>query len=581
MKLTCDVLYSNLVNLEREHRIVTLLYIDGSTFKKCAQAIVVVVVALLVSTGFAKKSSVDPHAALFAKTSYPSAEQCASCHKKIYDEWRVSAHANADRSPIFYLFEQRLDTLTRGTKGSFCLRCHAGLRVQRKGDRSLPFWKIPKVEQEGVTCISCHRVADAYLRTNGARRIRPGKIDETPMNSSRVPSAAEMAASDHKVIKFQQMNKSEFCESCHQVAIHPGIQLEVVWDQYRHAPAADHGITCQQCHMGKVPGKPLGYSIYPDTGKTHYNHNFWGPSEPVTNPGLFPINEDANEFTPQAWFKFNDRAGWGTEKFEDKVEAGTIKPHFPKEWKDAEDRFSAREIIDENHEMLDARNKKRMQLFNGVLSINGPYFTREVQLGHSLRFYYNIKNLTAGHNLPSGSLGAQPQFWLNVVLTGPTGKRLWETGYLDSYGDLADIMSQDVLDDKLPLDSQLVNLQTKFMTTNVKGTDRENVLPVNFDFDQLAFIRPAIQPISVLNHPPFVRLEARSLVPLEKRRASYDIPASVIKTPGTYKLTIRMRYREWPIYFLKFIYAPADVIRRANSGIMNIHPYTVAFKVTR
>ena len=43
--------------------------------------------------------------------------------------------------------------------------------------------------------------------------------------------------------------------SCHQVAVHPGIKLEVVWEQYRASPAAAEGITCQECHMGKVPGE--------------------------------------------------------------------------------------------------------------------------------------------------------------------------------------------------------------------------------------------------------------------------------------------------------------------------------------
>ena len=35
-------------------------------------------------------------------------------------------------------------------------------------------------------------------------------------------------------------------------------------------------------------------------------------------------------------------------------------------------------------------------------------------------------------------------------------------------------------------------------------------LPVNVDFDQLPFIRPAAQPTSVINHPPFIRMEGHS-----------------------------------------------------------------------
>ena len=46
------------------------------------------------------------------------------------------------------------------------------------------------------------------------------------------------------------MSKSEFCVSCHQVAVHPNIKLEVVWDQYRNSPAFSDGVT--------LPGMPYG-----------------------------------------------------------------------------------------------------------------------------------------------------------------------------------------------------------------------------------------------------------------------------------------------------------------------------------
>jgi len=46
------------------------------------------------------------------------------------------------------------------------------------------------------------------------------------------------------------------------------------------------------------------------------------------------------------------------------------------------------------------------------------------------------------------------------------------------------------IEDAFAHDNQLVNLQTKFLITNVKGTEREWPLPVNVDIDQLPFIRP-------------------------------------------------------------------------------------------
>ena len=39
-------------------------------------------------------------------------------------------------------------------------------------------------------------------------------------------------------------------------------------------------------------------------------------------------------------------------------------------------------------------------------------------------------------------LGAQPEIWLNVALVGPDGKTVWESGYVDSHGDMADLLER-------------------------------------------------------------------------------------------------------------------------------------------
>ena len=51
--------------------------------------------------------------------------------------------------------------------------------------------------------------------------------------------------------------------------------------------------------------------------------------------------------------------------------------------------------------------------------IDGPFFDREPRAGSDLKLRYVVSNTSEGHNMPSGSLGAQPQLWLNTVLIGP------------------------------------------------------------------------------------------------------------------------------------------------------------------
>ena len=277
--------------------------------------------------------------------------------------------------------------------------------------------------------------------------------------------------------------------------------------------------------------------------------------------------------------QFDWRAGWGTTEFEDKVARGKIKVAFPKRWADSLDREDARQIIAANLAKLDERFEFRRQVMENGAKVDGPFFAGEPRVGRDLAFAYTIKNLNTGHNLPSGSLGAQPQIWVNVALVDPDGRNIWESGYVDGNGDMADLHSLDVAAGRIKTDQQLVNFQTKFLTTNVKGTDREMYLPVNFDVDPLPHLRPPQIPTSVLNHPPLVRMENNSLPPLGERQAKYLVPGNLIARPGKYRLAFRLRSRAEPIYFMRFVGATKEMERRMNERMLSFKTSTVELEV--
>jgi nitrate/TMAO reductase-like tetraheme cytochrome c subunit len=551
----------------------------------------------------AEKGKEAPIPAVDAETLalYPTAAQCGECHKQIYDEWSSSSHANASLSPMFHAFEQKFQDLTKGTVGTFCVRCHQQVSTQIGESRDTPLWQMSQIAREGVTCITCHRVKEQYGKVNGERRVEPGKIFDPVYGSgdrsvikdilankesySVKTSADGRGNSIHNgMFTNSQITKSEFCVSCHQVAVNLGIKLEIVWDQFRASPARQAGVTCQDCHMGNVPGKPDGYATGPSAvvggkeinpGRKHANHRFIGPGYSIAHPGVFPQNPKAQAFNMKDWLEFDWRAGWGTAEFEDKVASGKIKVNFPKRWADTLDREDGRQIIEENLAKLDERYELRRQVMENGVKVDGPYIKGTPQVGRELALTYKIKNLNSGHNLPSGSLGAQPQLWLNVSLVDPDGKNVWETGYTDSNGDIADLHSLDVASGKVKLDQQIVNYQAKFLTTNLKGTDREMYLPVNFDNDPLPHLRPPQVPTTVLNHPPTVRMENHSLSPLEEKDANYVVAGNLIKKPGKYRLGFRMRSRAEPIYFMRFVGSTKEMERRMNERMMNFHIFSV------
>jgi hypothetical protein len=542
-----------------------------------------------------------------AESLYPSAHACAKCHQKLFDEWSISSHAYASISPMFHKFEQKINDLSQGTVGYFCYRCHSPAGTSLGISRAAPIWEVPQVAREGVTCIACHRVNQRYGKVNGERRIEPGDIYAPVYGSIGGSGVAETIArkNEFKVktsphdqgpgqdihaagFYFDQLSKPEFCVSCHQVAVQPGIKLEVVWEQYRASPACKKGISCQDCHMGRIPGVPSGYEVGSaalvndksvNEHRKHANHIFFGPGYSIAHPGIFPHNKDALRWSVFDWLQFDHRAGWGSEKFEELVEAGQIRVAFPPVWQEADDRYDAREIVEANLKRLETKKLSRRAVMENGSHIDGPFFDTPLARGQDLKLHYVVTNTNEGHNMPSGSLGAQPQLWANVVLIGPRGQRLWETGYLDRWGDLADIHSEDVRNKRIPFDWQLFNLQTMFLITGAKGTDREFYLPVNIDFDQLPYLRPGAQPISVLNHPPFIRMEGRSLAPLGSRRAPYKIPGELLRQPGCYRLSFRMRMRTEPMYFMRFCESTPEMMRSMNEWLLDFHESSFEFEI--
>jgi nitrate/TMAO reductase-like tetraheme cytochrome c subunit len=550
-------------------------------------------------------SSLNPHAEAFADTLYPSATKCAKCHQHIYDEWRVSSHAYAAVSPMFQRFEQAMQSITRGTIGTFCMRCHAPIATQLQYPREASIFDGPQVFREGITCVACHRVVERYGRVNGERRVEAGSVFDPVIGLQGGEGIARVIAQqDHfkvkidpndkrphqemhrDAIRFEQLSDSSYCAGCHQVVVQPGVGLEIVWAQYMAGPSCKKGVSCQDCHMGQVPGVPSGYATLPaaeingkalEPARKHANHMFYGPGYSIAHPGIFPHNEKSLRWSAQQWLNFDWRSGWGTEAFEKSL--GSAPAGFPEPWTKTDERRDARKIIDQNLELIRRKRETSVAVLENGSRIDGPYFHQTPRCREDVQVSYTVSNISEGHNMPSGSLGAQPQLWLNVVLIGPGGDRLWESGYLDGNGDLADLHSLQVRQRLIARDDQLFNLQTKFLITNVKGTDREFYLPLNIDIDPLPYIRPGNVPYTVLNHAPFSRMEAHSIGPVDSRQARYRIPGQLLSQQGVYRLTVRMRSRVEPVYFVRFVGGTSEMEHAMNENIIDVHPSSTEFLV--
>jgi nitrate/TMAO reductase-like tetraheme cytochrome c subunit len=532
------------------------------------------------------------HAALVNENPYPSAASCAECHPFHYRQWSGSQHAYAQMSPVFNTMQARQAQLTNGTQGDFCIRCHTPVGMAKGEDPYMKNVNRHAVSREGVTCIACHRINKTYLKSSGRQPIAKGPLtgpiwgptgDEGPLNKmiekqSLATEPGKVGQQVHAQIEESRvLSSGEFCGSCHDVNGVNGFRLEEAFSEWKHAPAADRGISCQDCHMGKEPGKIVGDPDAENFDKTNYphgpaavvggeeseprkltNHRFVGPDYSVIHPALFPFNPAAIDHdddevagseglaTIEQWLKFDWRAGWGTAEFEDKVFENPDKYEFPDRWDTVDARYAARDIIERNLEVLREMRQKRLELMRNAIWIGD---IKKQWDDDGLRFDVKVENITGGHGVPTGFDGERV-FWLYVKVTDANGEVVFESGDLDPNGDVRDLHSKYVHNHELPQDKQLFSLQSRFLTRNIRGPEREQVLPIPFGLTPLPFLNKSTRPNLLYGRPFGARKHRKGIEALGHRWADYHVPAEKLTGEPPYEAVVQFKMAMVPVNLL-------------------------------
>lgn len=507
------------------------------------------------------------HGPLFDEEKYPSAQACKTCHPRQYDEWSVSQHAYAQLSPVFNAMQGEINKRTNGTFGDFCIRCHTPVGMATGEPILTANENRSAVSQEGITCIVCHRVNQPVGKVSGRRPIVAGDLLEPVMGPTggeevqRVIDDPDFKVTTEKegvgrpihtdAERFFQLTESGFCGSCHDVTLPNGFRLEEAFSEYKLSPAAARGESCHDCHMGKVPGVAGGYHTGPAAvvgGKPTRerriaNHMFVGPDYPIIHPGLFPHNPEAKAFAGfTEWTQFDWEAGWGTDEFEDDVPEGY---EFPERWKYVDDRYEARLILQRNFKLLGQAAEQRIAI------LREGYRLSEIEMGDAsldegIDFKLRVSNGTDGHNVPTG-FTAERLVWLQVVVTDGAGNVVFKSGDLDPNGDVRDAHSVYVHNGELPLDDQLFSLQSKFITRNVRGGEREQVLSVNYSPDPLPYLRPERFSSILTGRPNDARIHKYGIEPGGSREAEYEIDADRLRGPGRYHASVKLMAAMVPV----------------------------------
>jgi len=534
-------------------------------------AVIVVMLTLYSGAVFAaesvKETSMErsSHEPLFQKSEFPSAQECGACHINIYREWSVSRHAYAQTSPTFLAYQATLVKLTNGTLGDFCQRCHSQVGMYQGEEILTSNSNRGEVAKEGVTCIVCHRIPEAYGKVSGRLPLVPGDIHGTvygPRVGDELKRVLDLQIGRppkvHKKASFlPQVSQPGFCARCHDVRLVNGFRLEDAFSEYKQTDAAKNKETCQDCHMGPIPGIP---SVYPDAPAAvvrgvptkpakRTNHMFVGPDSPLVHPGVFPIDPEAQEFaTPSEWLSFDYKAGWGTQVFEDN---NTDESQFSGIWVDQDERYIAREIINRQLALrAEAHSRGTTLLRNGY----GLGKIKIIEAQQDLKFKVEVKNLTDGHSVPTGLI-AERNVYLQVKVMDADGKVIFRSGDLDPNGDVRDSHSLYVHNGLIPKDEQLFNLRSPFMIRNAYGGEREQILPANYSLDPLVFLRPSPTPSLLFGGVRDIRLQKRSIEAKGHRWAYYHIKQKDLSHRPPYTANIKLIAGQLPAHLVNAISA--------------------------
>ncbi len=506
------------------------------------------------------KSADEEHEALFLENRFPAATTCATCHPDHYREWSVSPHAYSQMSPVFNAFHGAVVALTNGTNGDFCIRCHSPVGMNLGEPEFMSNIDRHPTSREGVTCIVCHRLNKAYGKLSGRLAIVEGDLFEPvygPKGGEELERVIESGdyrvntergkagrAIHTKAEKFFQLSTSGFCGTCHDVNLVNGFRLEEAFSEFKNSPSARDGTSCQDCHMATEPGVASPYAGAraavvggkPTRPRKRTDHVFIGPDHSVIHPGIFPHNTKASELaTIREWLSFDVEAGWGSDEFED---SRAEDQEFPERWQSADDRYDARDIIEDNLALLEEANRARRKILQAGYQFGETVVVRADEK-RGLEFKVEVKNATPGHGVPTG-FDAERLVFVRVTVTDREGTVIYRSGDLDPNGDVRDLHSAYVHNGELPRDKHLLSLQSRFVTRMVRGGDREQVLAINHSPDPLVFLRPSTSSTILTGRPRGARKHKQGIAPGDSVWGKYKVEARALTGKGPYRARIQL-----------------------------------------
>ncbi len=325
----------------------------------------------------------------------PSSAECATCHREEFVEWAGSLHAIADRDLVYEATVDANEAVVRNPEQTrFCEGCHAPNQMMT--GRVNRFASVPPAEAltEGVACITCHTATHADpLAGNGAITLAYGRAEaerDGPQGAALLADPRAHLAAFGAPDTTRLMKGADVCGTCHTEIYDHAMSkaktpqtVQSTFREWRDSWYGKNGVTCQNCHMADDPAAQVMAIRDGDTAEpTRYSHRFIGANHMLTDTGL------------------GDSLS---------VLRGGLLPGM--------DAAATRATLDEQ-----ARQTADFLRTAAGLELRGIGRT-----GNGLRLDIAVRNLGAGHNLPTG-VNDQKHMWLHVEVTDATGNTVFRSG---------------------------------------------------------------------------------------------------------------------------------------------------------
>ncbi|MTH76951.1 multiheme c-type cytochrome [Paracoccus aestuariivivens] len=324
----------------------------------------------------------------------PSAAECGYCHQQEFHEWAGSLHAIADRDLIYEAtVDANTDSVRNPEQGRFCEGCHAPAEMLTGRVNRFVSVQPADALTEGVNCITCHTAIHAEPEKGNAaitldyaraEKDQGGLKDGALLANPKAHRAAYAAPQTTALIK-----SADLCGACHiEIYDHSMSKAKTpqtaqsTFLEWANSPYAQQGITCQDCHMASDPAAQVMALRNGDIAKPQrYSHRFIGANHLLTDTGLGDTLD---------------------------VLRGGALPGVDREM---------------NQKTL---NEQARQTAAFLRTAAGLELRKSEPQGGKLHLEIAVRNLGAGHNLPTG-VNDQKHMWLDLTLTDAAGNVVYRS----------------------------------------------------------------------------------------------------------------------------------------------------------